>query len=285
MDSAIKALSKKSHIAVTFVDVTESVKALERRHLSGPAAALVLGEALAAVAIMGSNIAGVDEKISMQMRVDGEVSGGIFEASATGALRGYTNIKIINDLDGEKNIRIEDVLGQNGDFCIQQSNKSEVISNSIYTLKPASIRAALARYYNETLQRPTAAEVFASIEDGYIKKAVAIIAEKMPDGSSEEFLPVLESFDRKEVYDFLAHDYDWHKLQEVLKLDDLEITGVNEFKFSCECSRERVLNMLKSLDKIELQEIAEIGDGQSITCHFCGADYQITDKEIREMLK
>ena len=284
MDSAIKGLSKKSHIAVTFVDVTDSVKALEKRHLSGPAAALVLGEALAAVALMGSNIAGADEKISMQMRVDGEVGGGIFEASATGNLRGYTNIKIINNLDGEKEIKIQDVLGENGDFCIQQSNKNEVISNSVYTLKPASIRAALARYFNETLQRPTAAEVFASIENGYIKKAVAIIAEKMPDGNSEEFLPVLENFDNKEVHNFLAENYDWNKLKKILKLNDLEITGVTEFKFSCECSRERVISMLKSLDKTEIKEIADIGKGQSITCHFCGADYQITDKEIKEML-
>ena len=284
MDSAIKALSKNSKIAVTFVDVTESVKVLERRHLSGPAASLVLGQGIAAVALMASNIDGKGEKVSMQLLTEESVQGGVFEASATGELRGYTNIKILNNLDGNENLKIEDVLNSEGKFCVIQSSESKVISNSVYTLNPASVRAALARYYNETLQRPTAAEIYAGIKDGYIDKVVAIIAEKMPDGESDKFIPVLEAFDNKEVYNFLAEEYDWEKLKNVLRLDDLEITGVSEFKFTCECSRDKVLKMLSSLDKIELQEVADKGEGQEVICHFCGEGYNIADAEIKGML-
>ncbi len=284
MDSAIKALSINSKIAVTFVDVTESVKILERRHLSGPAASLVLGQGIAAVALMASNIDGKDEKVSMQLITDDSVEGGVFEASAAGGLRGYTNIKILNNLDGNENIKIEDVLNNEGKFCVIQSNESKVISSSVYNLNPASIRAILARYYNETLQRPTAAEIYADIKDGYINKVVGIIAEKMPDGESNKFVPVLEAFDNKEVYNFLAGEYDWDKLKSVVKLYDLEITGVSEFKFTCECSRDKVLKMLSSLDKIELQEVANKGEGQEVICHFCGENYNITDVEIKEML-
>ncbi len=284
MDSAIQALSKNSKIAVTFVDVTESVKNLERRHLSGPAASLVLAHGMSAAAVMASNIAGKDEKISMQLITEESVQGGLFEATANGGLRGYTNIKILGELDGKKNLEIGDVLTKEGNFCIIQFNESQIISNSVYTLNPANIRAALARYYNETLQRPTAAEIYAELKDGYICKAVAIIAEKMPDGDSEKFLPVLESFEDKDVLKFLASEYDWEQLKKVLKLDDLEIKGVHEFNFSCECSREKVVAMLESLDKIELQEIANEGKGQDVTCHFCGNDYRITDAEIKGML-
>ena len=284
MDSAIKALSKNSKIAVTFVDVTESVKVLERRHLSGPAASLVLGQGIAAVALMASNIEGEDEKVSMQLLTEESVQGGVFEASATGELRGYTNIKILNNLDGNENIKIEDVLDSEGKFCVIQSSKSKVISSSVYTMNPANVRAALARYYNETLQRPTAAEIYAGIKDGYIDKVVAIIAEKMPDGESDKFIPVLEAFDNNEVYNFLAGEYDWEKLKNVLRLDDLEITGVSEFRFACECSRDKVLKMLSSLDKIELQEVADKGEGQEIICHFCGEGYNIADAEIKGML-
>ena len=284
MDSAIKALSINSKIAVTFVDVTESVKILERRHLSGPAASLVLGQGIAAVALMASNIDGKDEKVSMQLITDDSVEGGVFEASAAGGLRGYTNIKILNNLDGNENIKIEDVLNNEGKFCVIQSNESKVISSSVYNLNPASIRAILARYYNETLQRPTAAEIYADIKDGYINKVVGIIAEKMPDGESNKFVPVLEAFDNKEVYNFLVGEYDWDKLKSVVKLYDLEITGVSEFKFTCECSRDKVLKMLSSLDKIELQEVANKGEGQEVICHFCGENYNITDVEIKEML-
>ncbi len=284
MDSAIAALSEKSKIAVTFVDVTESVKTLERRHLSGPAASLVLGQGMAAVAAMASNIAGEDEKISMQLITDDSVQGGVFEASASGGLRGYTNIKIINELDGKDDLQIEDVLVSEGRFCVLQFNDSKVIANSVYRLKPASIRAALARYYNETLQRPTAVEIYAGLKDNYINKVVALIAERMPDGSPEDFIPVLESFDRKEVYDFLLGEYYWGKLKSVLSLPDLDITGVSEFGFACDCSRERVLKMLGSLDKIELQEIANAGKGQDVNCHFCGEGYSITDSEIKGLL-
>ena len=285
MDSALKALSKGSRIAVTFVDVTESVKILEKRHLSGPAASLVLGQGMAAVAAMASNIAGEDEKISMQLISEEAIGGGVFEAASGGRLRGYTNQKILGDLDGKEGLQIEDVLTAEGRFCILQSSESKVIASSVYTLNPACIRAALARYYNETLQRPAAVEIYAGLGDGgYISKAVAVIAEKMPDGSSEQFLPVLESFDSKAVYSFLNEDYDWEKLKAVLQLPDLEITGVGEYRFHCDCSRERVCRMLGSLDKAELQEIADTGAGQEIYCHFCGEGYKITDAEIKEML-
>ncbi len=284
MDSSIKGLSNKSKIGVTFIEVTESVKTLERRHLSGPAASLVLAHGMAAVAVMASNIAGKDEKVSMQLITEESVQGGLFEASAAGGLRGYTNIKILGELDGKADLSIEDVLRAEGRFCILQANASKIISNSVYTLNPASIRAALARYYNETLQRPTAAEIYAELKNGYINKVVAVIAEKMPDATSEDFLPVLESFENKEVLDLLVGGSDWERLKEVLKLPDLEITGVGEYRFACECSREKVVGMLESLDKLELQEIAAAGLGQEVICHFCGEGYRISDNEVKGML-
>ncbi|HPT48511.1 MAG TPA: Hsp33 family molecular chaperone HslO, partial [Candidatus Rifleibacterium sp.] len=122
MDQLFYGFSKEKGIALTFVDVTESAKTLEKKHLSGPTAGRFLAEGLVAVAILSADLGGDDERISLQAQVTGPIGGCLVDASRQGNLRGYTTIKILNEYDGTDSTPLKDVLGDTGDLPMIHSN-------------------------------------------------------------------------------------------------------------------------------------------------------------------
>ncbi len=285
MDCLAQGLSEKSKIAVTVADVTHSAQELEHRHLCGPTAGRILGQALSAVAIMSSDIDAKDVRITAQFLVDGPVGACVVDVSGDGSLRGYTNIKILNDFDGDDNAELSGALGKHGKLMVVQSTEQKIIYQGIIHLTPPDIRAGLAKYINESMQRPAAVEIFAASKNGYLTKALAVVAEKMPDSTSELFLPVLEAFDDGRVKAMLDGEFDWKKLESVPGLEDLQIKSIKELRFNCTCSLEKVKGTLKALPQKDLKEIARAGEGQEINCHFCGKDYRISHSDILDMLE
>lgn len=280
MDSLLTGVSQSKKISITYADVTQTAKTLERRHLCGPTASRILAELLAGIAVMSNNLSAEEEHISAQLLVDGPLGGALVDASISGELRGYTNIKVLNDLDGEEKPDLSKALGEKGTFSVVQATNKAVGFNGIIHIDPPTVRAAVARYFNESLQRPAAVEIFVEMKDNYIDRAVAIVAEKMPDATSEDFIPVLEKFDSQEMKKFIGGECDWEKLAKFLGFNDLVLGGVKEIKFGCTCSLEAIKEMLKTIDENELNDIINEGKGQEICCHFCGADYNVSHEEL-----
>ncbi len=101
-DSRAAAFSPAAKIRLVLVEVTDSARELERSHLCGPTAGMIQAEALAGVALLGSELAAVAETVTMRLKVSGPVGGVLVEAGADGSLRGYTNVKVMNDLDARE---------------------------------------------------------------------------------------------------------------------------------------------------------------------------------------
>ena len=57
------------------------------------------GRSLAAVALLGAELSQPEEMVTLRMRVSGPVGGLLVEAGADGSLRGYTHVKVMNELD------------------------------------------------------------------------------------------------------------------------------------------------------------------------------------------
>ncbi len=139
-------------------DVTDSARALAQAHLCGPTAALVLGEALAGVALLSHELTQPEEAIALHLRVKGPIRGVTVEATRDGALRGYPRIKILNDLDGnhptEKDVEsflpVFEVLRKRG--------YQKWVSMEIFTVpeNPAEVLAA-ARSFLDTMDEKTKA--------------------------------------------------------------------------------------------------------------------------------
>ena len=78
----------------------------------------------------------------------------------------------------------------------------------------------------------------------------------------------------------LALDDLLHRLfnEEILRLFES-----HDIKFSCSCSRQRTAAMLLSLGKAEASEILEAEGEISVSCEFCGANYNFDQIDVDQV--
>ena len=65
----------------------------------------------------------------------------------------------------------------------------------------------------------------------------------------------------------------------------IEILEEQEVEYKCNCSRERFEKALKSLNKKELDEMAEEMEKAETVCRFCNSVYTFTRDELKSFAK
>lgn len=285
MDQLLYGFSKKKNISLTYVDVTNAAKELERKHLSGPTAGRFLAQALVAIAIMSSDLGQPDERLALQAQVSGPMGGCFVDVSKSGNLRGYTNAKILNEFDGKENVSLDLPLGNTGTITFTHSSRLGIISQQQIICAPMNLCHALARYFNDIQQKPTAIEISAISRDYHIYHAVGLRMTRFPEGKPEDFVPLLEKFNDKTIKKALAQSVDIMVLSKMLGLNDMKIIEQRLFSSKCTCSREKVLYSISCLPLDELEEIIEKKENMDVYCHFCSQLYTIKTEEIAHILR
>ncbi|MDT8317529.1 MAG: Hsp33 family molecular chaperone HslO [bacterium] len=284
MDNIKRMLSNKYGLSVVYVDVSETAKELEKRHLSGPASSMALGQALLAVSLISIRLKGEKERLSFQLKVDGPIGGVLVEAGANGELRGYTDVKLLDSIDGNEELDMEHIMGDHGILSVMHSNDSKVIYSGQTNVSPADIRTAVARYFNLSEQIPTGLELYSDMIDFRVNHMTGIMVQKMPGADTEKFVEILEKLGSEELREVLKGGMDLKKISGLFGTDDLALLDTKALKFACHCSQEKSLSIMGTLKEIELQEIIKSGEPQKITCHFCGETYVIKAEELHSLL-
>ena len=279
-----KAFSASSRIRFTYVDCTQATMDLQERHLSGPCASLILGQGLAGAALLIADSSHEDECVSIQLSADGPVGGFMVEGSANGALRGYTNIKILHDFDGDEKPDTAKALGEKGQARIVRSTATKVLFTAAFPADPPDVRTTLARYFNYSMQTPSAVALMVDGNQEEVTMAKGIVAERMPDGSSENFIAVLEAFDRGDVAERLRTAHGPEDFSDLFEIPDIVSGEERAIRFECRCNLEKVTRALNVLSDADLSEIIADDKGQDVYCHMCGKGYSLTTSDIQELL-
>ncbi|MCE9613458.1 MAG: Hsp33 family molecular chaperone HslO [Lentisphaerae bacterium] len=273
----------QTRLRVIAVDVTESARALEVRHLAGPTAGAVLAEGLAAVALLTADVSQADETVYIRLKVDGPVKGLLAEASGNGDLRGFPNIKVLNDLDGAEAIDPHVALGTSGHAQVVRSVPGRVLNQAMVTVTPPRLDKVVARYCNQSLQVPTAVAVAVRADVAGVLYARALLVERMPDTESQAFVDVLEAFQDGRVDRALAETEQLDAFRDIFRTPDLSERSSRPLQFHCRCSRERILNVVRTLPGTELDEMVGEDRTQQITCHMCGQAYPLSPEDLRAL--
>ena len=65
---------------------------------------------------------------------------------------------------------------------------------------------------------------------------------------------------------------------------EVNFSTTTDLNFRCQCSRERIIDVLSSLSKDDLQNL--IDDGQAeVACQFCGKKYHFDKTTLEELIK
>jgi molecular chaperone Hsp33 len=281
MDQLIKAFSPETKIRFALVDVTMAAKALEGRHLSGPTASKALAEGLVGVALLSMDAASDDEAVMLRINAAGPIGGLLVEGLGDGGLRGFTHAKIINDLDGDEPIDTDAAWGNSGSVQIMTSRPGKILNQASLNVGPLRIRFVLARYFNHSMQVPTACDILVYADTGGIIRARGVLAQRMEDSDQDAFIRVLEAFESGDVGGRIEESFGIEALGSVVGVPDIEERETRELVFKCRCDKARTLAVLRTLSMEELDEIIAYNESQTITCHMCGAGYEATPADLR----
>ena len=284
-DSQTSAFSPSAKINLVYVEVTDSARELERSHLCGPTAGLIQAEALAGVALLGAELTQPEESVTLRLRVTGPVGGVLVEANVDGGLRGYTQVKVMNDLDVCEELDVSSALGEMAEVQIIRSVPGRILSSASLDVSPASVIKGLEEYYRQSLQRQVLAQISALAYGGFIDGARGLLIECLPDGDRDAFARVSRLVEDGTVLECLEASASLKTICETLGLADCRLQPSKSLRFFCRCSQERVEGMLAGMSNADLEAMVVEDRPAQIFCHMCGKGYQVGVDRLREILK
>lgn len=248
-------------VSVTIVDVTDAAQQLARGHLSGPTASRALAEALAAVALLGTEMSEKDETVILQLKGDGALGGYNVECTAEGTLRGYTEKKTLDDFDGV--VSAAAPLSAANRKKLYGHTQIQVTRSVPGRILSQGLAGTLDSYLAGSLQRKATIQLEASVSDEVeVLGARGVLIEELPDASKTGVLGV--------TFKSLAVS-PRHILDE-LGLKNAELKKSTPLSFACRCSPERAVTMLQALSDEERRSLPPTVD---ITCHMCGRMFTV----------
>lgn len=268
--------------------LTDTVKEAQRRHNTDPLATIALGRALAAAALVGSNLKQQFEYVSLSFLGNGPLRHVVSEFIAPGSLRGYVAHPQLNQvIEDPQNPpkSVGEALGV-GTLTVRRALSGEVHPYSgVAVMVSGEIGEDVAQYYVESEQIPTSIMVGVKLDqNGAVLAAGGILVQKM--GGADETEELLAGLEKRleeipSISGLIAQGFDgqaiFEKLTANAAAEELEIKAVS---FQCLCSRDRMALSLRSLNKKELEELYhEIGKLE-VTCHYCRSSYSYSLDEI-----
>lgn len=265
-------------------DVCDSARLLGQSHLCGPASGLVLAEALGGIALLAGELTEPDETVSLRLSVSGPVEGVLVEAARDGSLRGYPRIKVLDDLDDLEDLQSGLALGERGQAQIVRSRPGQLLSRAALDLRPASVQAAVERYFADSLQRVAFVVHSALTYDGFIDLARALLIECLPGGDRSEFERLRRRADDGSLREALEAAPGIGALCEELGLRDVRVEPPRPLRFACRCNLARAEATLAALPLAELEEMAGAGRPADLHCHMCGKHYTVSTARLEQAL-
>ena len=242
-------LDAEKKVTVTFVDVTSAAQTLARGHLCGPTSAYFLSKALAAAALLGTEMSEKDEVVSVQMKCNGPLGGFNVECTAAGMLRGYTDRKLLDAFDGMGTPDPKKVVGERR-IQVTRSVPGRIISQGI--------ASSLDGYLAGSLQRKAVIHLEAAVSDEVdILEARGIMVEEMPDAPSTGVIGAT----------FKSLAVAQRNILKQLGLERAELRRSAPLSFACRCSPDRAAAIIAALPESERASLPPIVD---VTCHMCG---------------
>ena len=154
----------------------------------------------------------------------------------------------------------------------------------------AEIAEDIASYYAVSEQIPTVCALGVLIDtDLTVRAAGGYIIQLLPAAHGyEEVISKLEN-NIKSIKPITAFLDEGKSIEQIVRLAlagfEVEILEEQEVEYKCNCSRERFEKALKSLNKKELDEMAEEMEKAETVCRFCNSVYTFTRDELKSFAK
>jgi len=284
-DVALRGLSNTGSVRALTCVTTNLVNELQRRHQTWPVATAALGRTASIAGMMGLFLKG-EERLTVQIKGDGPIGSIIVDADADGHVRGYVehpHVHLPSNPLGK--LDVGGAVGQGLLYVMRDLGLREIYRGSS-ELQSGEIAEDFTYHFAVSEQTPSTvgAGVLVNTDNSVIVSGGFII--QLLPGHTEEDIRALEEKVAciPSVTDMLVKGITAEELLFRL-LPDAKILEKQQLVFRCQCSRERLEGVLKSLGPAEIQDIIQEQGAAEVICHFCNEHYQFDKWELAALLK
>jgi molecular chaperone Hsp33 len=266
-DTLHRFLFERLNIRGQLVRLDHTWRSLLERRAYPPAIHHILGDTLAATALLGATIK-FTGRLVVQLQSTGPLHLVVAQYGHAGTLRGLARwqgevgaSQSLSELcpDGTLIATVEP----------EQQGLRQDPYQGIVALQNHSVAAALERYFEQSEQLPTRLQLVCNDNT-----AAGLLIQRMPgvapdpDGW-ERIQQLTATLTESEL---LTLDTE-QMLQRLFHQETVRLFDPVALRFECTCSRERTATMLQSLGQDEVLEIIREQNTVGVTCEFCGMAY------------
>lgn len=287
-DYVVRATAAEGEIRAFAATTRDLVEEARKAHNTSPVATAALGRLLSAGAMMGCDMKGDNDLLTLKIQGDGPMEGLTVTADSHGNVKGYAfnpmvmlppNAKGKLDVGGALGIGVLSVIK---DIGLKEPYAGQTI------LVTGEIAEDLTYYYATSEQTPSSVALGVLMnKDNTVRQAGGFIIQLLP-GASE---PVIAGLEEKlgEISSITTlldvGNTPEMVLEYILGDFGLEINAKEPVQFHCNCTKDRVEKALISVGKKDIREMIDDGKAIEVNCHFCGRDYEFSVEELKDILE
>lgn len=270
--------------AITGTDIVARARAI---HNTSPTATAALGRSLMACSMMGNQLKGEENSLTLQIRGDGPLGGITCVSDSQGNVRGYAvNPQADVARKQEGKLDVGGAVGAGSLTVIKDLGMRDPYVGSI-ALVSGEIAEDVTAYFAESEQIPTACALGVLVQggSGEVITAGGYLIQLLP-GADEEAICKVERGLQKVGY-VTGHLKEGKSaldlIRDVLGEFEIEVLETCPVEYRCYCSRDRVVKVLISMGSQEMRSLIEEQGKAELTCQFCDQVYRFSREELEEI--
>ena len=288
-DKITKFLAYNEKISIVCINTTNLVEKARKIHDLSPVATAAFGRLLTITALMGQEMKNKEDKLTIQIQGNGPIGTMLTTANNSPKVKGYVaNPYVDLPLNELGKLDVGGAVGIDGYINVIKDIGLKEPYVGVSPLTSGEIADDFTNYFVNSEQTRTAVALGVLVNKDGVKRAGGYIINPMPDATDEEIANVEKSiFEAGAISKMLDEGL---SLLEIAKkvTGDKNVKVIEDIKtpvYECDCSKERMLEGLATLDKNTIKEIIEEDGKAEVVCHFCNKKYEFSKEELEDILE
>lgn len=286
-DKIIRFLAYDGKISIVCSNTTNLVEKARETHDLSPLATAAFGRLLTITSIMAQEMKNSSDKITIQVKGNGEIGTMLTTANNFPRIKGYvTNPHVDLPLNEFGKLDVGGAIGQEGYINVIKDIGLKKPYIGISPLTSGEIADDFTNYFVNSEQRQSAVALGVLVNKDGVKSAGGYLINPMPDATDEEITKVEQSIFKAGAVSKM--------LDEKLTLLEIakKVTGDENVKvleeniipiYECDCSKEHMAEGLATIGKQDLEDIINTDGKAELVCHFCNKKYQFSKGELEKI--
>lgn len=290
-DKMVRGLLAHGNVQFTAISGKALVEAARETHGLSRLCSAALGRTLLCCCMMGTHLKNGRERVSAIVKGGGPAGNIVCTAWKEGGdtmVKGYIeNPSLELPLRENGKLDVGGGVGSGGELIVTRDLSLREPYVGHVPMVSGEIAEDFAQYFTVSEQQPSLVYlgVHVAADTGEVRSAGGLIVQPLPD-CPPETLDALQGkavgigalsglLEKKELEQALC---------ELLGDMELQIQETSLPLYHCDCSRERLEQVLISLGEEELNDMIENDHQAEVKCHFCNTVYTFDAEEMKKLL-